>query len=212
MHFKSIRAACMLAAIVASSPLEAQDAAQEMGAPYHDASRAFIDVMIPHHEVAIMMAEHQIGMSKSEAVKAMARKMAADQRREIAQLREARRALFGADSARVPMMRAMMQMMGMEHMHDSAAQHGPHPGRAMPGMPGAMPGMMPGDHDRMFLEHMISHHRDGIDMSVLAEDSQAAARVKQLATTIRVGQEREITEMRRILATLPAMPAGGRKR
>lgn len=72
-------------------------------------------------------------------------------------------------------------------------------------MPMGMDSSMMGDMDRMFLEHMIAHHQDGIDMAILAEDSQAAARVKQLAMSIRQGQERDLAEMRRLLAALPAM-------
>ena len=230
MHSTTLRAALVLAALAASS-LGAQAPAREMGAPYHDPSRAFIDLMIPHHEMALMMSEHHLAMSKHEGVKAIARRMATEQRQEIADLKEARKALFGSDSTRSPMMRAMMRMMGMERTDDTAAtrsmtdsvrmrrdgapaaggQHADHQGGATPGMRegGGMAGKMAGDHDRMFLEHMIAHHRDGIDLSILAEDSQAAARVKQLAKKIRDGQERDIVEMRRVLGTLPAPPAAG---
>lgn len=216
-----------LTLMASSAPLAAQSPTRVMGAPYHDPSRAFIDIMIPHHEMALMMSEHHAGMTKNPAVKAIAQKMAAEQRQEIADLRDARKAQFGADSSRSPMMRAMMQMMGMERMHDTAAtrammsamharqdsaaragaQPGAHQRGGMPGMMGGgMSAMMSGDHDRMFLEHMISHHRDGADMAILAEDSQATARVKQLARKIREGQERDIAEMHRILQTLPAPP------
>ena len=231
MHTTTLRVLLILA-VAATAPLGAQAPARLMGAPYHNPSRAFIDMMIPHHEMALMMSEHHGAMSKNEAVKAIARKMVTEQRQEIAELKAARKSLFGSDSARSPMMRTMMQMMGMQRMHDTAAtrsmvdsmrmrrdsaaqrggQHAGHQGGEMPGMMGGggMAAMMSGDHDRMFLEHMISHHRDGADMSILAEDSQAAARVKQLAKKIRDGQERDIVEMRRILGTLPAPAAGHR--
>src|SRR4051812_33791256 len=61
--------------LAAATPLGAQAPARMMGAPYHDASRAFIDLMIPHHEMASMMSEHHLSMGKSDAVKTMARKM-----------------------------------------------------------------------------------------------------------------------------------------
>jgi uncharacterized protein (DUF305 family) len=233
MYPRTMLSALILVACAAPATLAAQAPTRLMGAPYHNPSRAFIDMMIPHHEMAVMMSEHHGAMSKHEAVKAIARKMAAEQRQEIADLTATRKVLFGSDSARSPMMRAMMQMMGMERMHDTAAtrtmmdsmrmrrdtaaqrggQHAGHQGGAMPGMTGGagMGAMMSGDHDRMFLEHMISHHRDGIDMSILAEDSRAAARVKQLARKIRDGQERDIAEMRRILGTLPGAPAAGHR-
>lgn len=226
MHKTIARAVLILAAgAAAAAPLGSQAPTRTMGAPYHNPARAFIDMMIPHHEMALMMSEHHGAMSRNDAVKAIARRMITEQRQEIADLKAARKALFGSDSTRSPMMGAMMQMMmGMERMHDTTAmrpmmdsmrmrrdsmQRGEHAGHQAAGMPGmgAMSGMMSGDHDRMFLEHMISHHRDGIDMSILAEDSRAVMRVKQLAKRIREGQERDVVEMRRILGTLPATPA-----
>ena len=208
-------------------PLHAQAPAQMMGAAYHNASRAFIDLMIPHHEMAIMMSEHQLAMAKTDGVKAMARKMIVQQKQEISDLKAARRAIFQSDSSRSPMMRATMQMMGMERMHDTSATQammdsmqsqqqpmaaGQHQAMQPKGMQASgMMGMMSGNMDRMFLEHMIAHHQDGIDMAILAEDSQAAARVKQIARKSREGQERDIVEMRRVLASLPATPANTRE-
>lgn len=213
-----MRSSLSLALVVATTlaagmPVRSQAPARMMGAPYHSASRAFIDLMVPHHEMAIMMTEHEIAMGKSDTVKALARRMMAAQRQEIAELKDARRSLFGSDSSRSQMMRAMMQMMGTDRMHDSSSSHAmmdsmrmrqqPMTGMQHPGMTG----MMSADMDRMFLEHMIGHHQDGIDISILAEDSQAASRVKQLARKIREGQERDIAEMRRLLGTLPAAAA-----
>jgi uncharacterized protein (DUF305 family) len=205
--------ALLLAAVIGGTlSVQAQSPTRVMGAPYHDASRAFIDMMVPHHDMAVMMSNHALSSARTDAVKQMARRMIAEQTKEIAELKAARRALFGSDSARVPMMRAMMQMMGMQHMGDtgtSRAMMDSMARRRAQAAPGAQHGaMMPmgmmGDFDRMFLQHMISHHEDGIEMSVLAEHSQAAARVRELAKQIREGQERDIVEMRRLLAALPA--------
>lgn len=207
---RSLSPALLLAGAVLGMPtLRAQSPTYLMGAPYHNPSRAFIDLMIPHHETAVMMSEHAVRAAKTDAVKEMARKMITAQTKEIAELRETRRALFGSDSARSPMMRAMMQMMGMEHMRDTSAARAMMDSMHMrhhPAPAADQHGAQHGDFDRMFLQHMISHHVDGADMSVLAEDSQAAARVKQLAKKIREGQERDIGEMRRMLTTLPGGP------
>jgi uncharacterized protein (DUF305 family) len=59
----------------------------------------------------------------------------------------------------------------------------------------------------MFLEHTVAHHLTGADIAVLAEDSDAHARVKALARRIRNRQERDIAEMRRLLAAMPAARA-----
>ena len=210
--------ALLASALLASAPLQAQSPDSVMGAPYHDAARAFIDLMIPHHESARMMAEHATRAARTDAVRELARTMIETQTKEIAELKAARRALFGSDSSRSPMMRAMMQMMGMQRMRDSSASRAmmdtmrmQRPGAAQGGEPGrrAMAGGMPDDFDRMFLHHMISHHQDGAEMSLLVEHTQAPERVKALAKKIRDGQERDIVEMRRILSSMPgAMPPG----
>lgn len=255
--------ALLLAAALGAAPLGAQAPTRVMGAPYHSASRAFIDLMIPHHEMAVMMSRHAVTAARSDAVRRLAQRMIDEQTKDIDELKALRRSLYGSDSSRSQMMRAMMQMMGMHHMGDTAARAmmdsmRTGPGRGAPGMrpPGAMrdsmrmrppgaatdsmrmrdttrmrdsmgmrqpmPGMqgMPGmargggmpmtsgDFDRMFLEHMIAHHQDGADMAVLAEDSRASARVRQLARKIREEQERDMTEMRRVLGTLPGAASG----
>ncbi|MHB0948295.1 MAG: DUF305 domain-containing protein [Gemmatimonadaceae bacterium] len=222
MNARHLLAPLVASAFVIAIPLPAQAPARTMGAPYHDTSRAFIDLMIPHHDMAIMMSEHHLAMTRNDAVQALARRMIAAQRQEIAELKTVRRTLFGSDSSRSPMMRAMMQMMGMERMRDTSASRAMMDSMRMRQQPTAggqhqgmqhqrMKAMMSGDMDRMFLEHMIAHHEDGIDMAILAEDSQAAAPVKQLARKIREGQERDVAEMRRILASMPGAPADGHR-
>ncbi len=189
-------AACAVA-LYAVVPLGAQAPTRVMGAPYQNASRAFIDVMIPHHEMALMMSQRAIQAARSDSVKAVARDMLDQQRKEVADLKAARRALFGSDSTRGSMMEGMMpmmtQMMGMQP--DSA-------------MMGHMMGQMMADFDRMFLQHMISHYQAGIDIALLAEHSQAATRVKELAVKSRETQERDVARMRRVLAKLPAPVSG----
>lgn len=213
-----LRLSILAAATAASAPLQSQAPTRVMGAPYHDASRAFIDLMIPHHDMATMMSEHAATAARTDAVKALARKMADAQKKELAELKAMRKTLFGSDSSRTSMMHSMMQMMGMHRMTDSGAArpmvdsmamrrdttaHAAHQVAPMP--------MMSRDFDRMFLEHMISHYQDAIEVSLLAEHSDATRRVKELAKKAREGQEREIAEMRRILASLPAAPAPGTK-
>lgn len=55
----------------------------------------FIDLMIPHHEGAIMMAEDAIEKATRPELKQMAREMIAAQKKEIAQLMEWRKQWYG---------------------------------------------------------------------------------------------------------------------
>lgn len=213
-----------IVALAATLPLTAQTPERVLGAPYHHPGRAFIDLMVPHHEMAVMMSRHALAGARNEGVRGLARRMVEEQSGEIAELKRLRRSLFGSDSTRGHMMQGMMQMMGMHQMPDTVA---PRAGRDSMAMRHPMPmprdsaamrqpmrmpmsrdsmpmRMMAGDHDRMFLEHMIQHHQAGADLSVLAEDSQAPAAVKELARRIRVRQEQELAEMRRLLGTLAA--------
>ncbi|HEU5173829.1 MAG TPA: DUF305 domain-containing protein [Gemmatimonadaceae bacterium] len=217
----------LLATVAAGSGmLHAQTPERMLGAPYHNPSRAFIDLMIPHHEMGLMMAEHAAMGVRSDTLKQMALRMKAEQTAELAELKALRRELFGSDSSRTDQMQAMMQMMGMHEKPDSAkARAMPDsmrmpPARPMPDsmrMPPQAPGRAPGaggmpmmagaDLDRMFLEHAVAHHLTGADIAVLAEDSDAQARVKALARKIRQRQERDIADMRQRLAAMPATRA-----
>jgi uncharacterized protein (DUF305 family) len=98
--------------------------------------------------------------------------------------------IVGSDSSRAP----MMDMTGMMAMHatsgsvekhpmpDSKAMHPPASAANQSAM---MPMPMVGDMARKFPEHMIVQHESGIDLSVLAQESQADPRVRELAKKIR---------------------------
>jgi uncharacterized protein (DUF305 family) len=58
--------------------------------------RAFIDAMIPHHESAIEAARAAQTRAQRPEIKQLAQEIVAAQEREIAQMKEWRRAWFGA--------------------------------------------------------------------------------------------------------------------
>lgn len=63
-----------------------------------DSNRAFIDGLVPHHEMALMMADDAIMKASRESLKQMARKMKEDQAKEITELKSIRKSMFGSDS------------------------------------------------------------------------------------------------------------------
>ena len=65
--------------------------------PQYDAR--FIDMMIPHHEGAVMMAQHALKHSERPELKAMAQKVIKDQQKEIEQLKAWRKSWYGEQSA-----------------------------------------------------------------------------------------------------------------
>jgi uncharacterized protein (DUF305 family) len=64
--------------------------------------RVFIDMMIPHHEGALVMAKRVIADGEQPALRRMARAMIAAQAREIAQMRRWRKAWYGVDEIGEP--------------------------------------------------------------------------------------------------------------
>ena len=60
--------------------------------------RAFIDMMVPHHQGAIRMARVELARGKNPKLKALAQSIIASQSREITQMNSWRRGWYGAAS------------------------------------------------------------------------------------------------------------------
>jgi uncharacterized protein (DUF305 family) len=60
--------------------------------------RAFIDMMVPHHEGAVRMAKQQLEDGMKPQLRSMAEGIISAQRKEIAQMREWRKAWYGSAS------------------------------------------------------------------------------------------------------------------
>lgn len=61
-----------------------------------DPDRAFIDLVIPHHEMAIMSSEPVAAGAAHDEIRALAEKVIADQKREIEELSAIRQELYGS--------------------------------------------------------------------------------------------------------------------
>jgi uncharacterized protein (DUF305 family) len=135
---------------------------------------AFLAMMIPHHEMALDMAEVAIRRGSDPEVRDLAERIAADQRAEIDWMRDRYRAWFGGEVPRMPMSGAMAMMgMGM----DAAALEA----TAEP--------------DRAFLAMMVPHHAGAILMADMALAAEPRAEVAGLARRIIATQAAEIGEM-----------------
>jgi uncharacterized protein (DUF305 family) len=82
-----------------------------MGGQHHD--RMFLRMMIPHHQLAIDMAEDALRNAEHEELKALAREIIADQSSEIAEMEGYLRDWYGEGSTRdaAASMRDMMRRM-----------------------------------------------------------------------------------------------------
>ncbi len=58
--------------------------------------RAFIDAMIPHHESAVIMAQHALEQAKRPEIKQLAKEIISGQQKEIGKMKEWRKAWYGS--------------------------------------------------------------------------------------------------------------------
>ena len=152
-----------------------------------DADISFAQLMIPHHQQAVAMADLALSRVTSPEVKELAEQIKA------------------AQDPGIEMMSAWLQGWGapMEMGED-------HSGHDMGDM--NMSGMMSDDDmraladtqgaafDRMWLEMMIAHHQGAISMAEQVQGSTSIAEVKTLAGAVITGQKVEIDTMQQLLA------------
>lgn len=68
---------------------------KQLGQTDPDYEKRFIDMMIPHHEGAVLMAKHALEHANRPEVKEMAQKMIDSQQKEIEQLKKWRQEWYG---------------------------------------------------------------------------------------------------------------------
>jgi len=156
---------------------------------------SFAQLMIPHHQQALEMADLALTQAVSPQVRALAQQIKAAQDPEIQQMKSWL-AAWGAP----------------EQMEGATASDGSmgHSGMDMGGMTSA--GMMSAEDmqklknargagfDRMWLQMMIAHHQGAITMADQVLSSTSDAAVKKLAEAIVAGQTDEVSQMQKLLA------------
>lgn len=153
------------------------DAAAEAGAA---AEAAFLRAMIPHHRSAIEMAQMASEKGEHPQIRQLAESITRAQSREITQMRNIYRRLFG--SAIQPDADAHMELSlsaedaGMGHEDMSALE------RAKP-------------FDRVFIDEMVGHHQGAIRMARAVSAKSDDSGVEQLADSIIQAQAAEIGDM-----------------
>lgn len=149
--------------------------------------QTFIDMMVPHHESAVAMAEVALERAEHPEIRAMAEAIVADQSSEIEQMRAWRQEWFGSGDtpsmSEMPMLGEMESMDGGADTMDMAAEvdmlrHAPEP------------------FDLAFIDAMIEHHQSAIDAARLAQAEANRAEIRTLAGQIIAAQEAEIAQMR----------------
>lgn len=147
------------------------------------ADQHFLQMMIPHHQGAVDMANLALSKAKHPEIKKLAEAIKTDQNREIDQMKAWYKEWYGTE---VPASSGM----GMMPMHS---------GRGMMSM-----NMMgtnlealknAPDFDKAFIEQMIPHHKMAVMMAGMVLDSKHPE-IRNLAKNIMQSQSNEIEQMR----------------
>lgn len=168
-RFPTYLSLALLFAVVPTVPANA-------AGPYDSSSVMFAQMMIPHHEQAVLISKWALKQSSNASVKKLAAKIIAEQSPEIAQMKKwiSANAMLGMD----------MPMQGMVSDTDLAKL------KAARGK----------KFDGLYLVDMTLHHQGAISMATPMMKSKNSE-VATLCKSIVAGQSAEIAEMRRIMVT-----------
>jgi len=156
-----------------------------MDGDHMSADAMFAQMMIPHHEQAVEMAELAVTRAEDPTIVALAAEIKAAQGPEI------------------ELMSSWLDDWGVSRMPggDMMGEHG---GHGMAGMLtdeqlDELAGTSGQEFDRLFARYMIEHHEGAVDMAKEVLESGSDPRVAALAREIIVAQEKEILQMQAFL-------------
>ncbi|MEV5434437.1 DUF305 domain-containing protein [Streptomyces sp. NPDC052682] len=156
---------------------------------FNDADVTFAQMMIPHHEQALEMAQLADGRASDAGIKDLAKKI------EQAQAPEIKTMKGWLESWNKPT--AMASMPGMDH-------GGGHGGDGMmsEGDMNELKAMKGTEFDKMFAQMMIEHHNGAITMAKDEQKNGKNADAKKMAGDIVKGQSAEVKQLQSILDRL----------
>ena len=153
-------------------------------AAHNEADMMFAQMMIPHHEQAVEMADVVLAKDGTNPeVTALATEIKAAQAPEIEQLGGWLDAWGAERTMEGDSHDGMDGMMSEEDMQ-------------------ALDAATPPESDRLFLEQMIAHHEGAVEMAQTQIDSGSDAAAVEMAQTIVDTQTAEITTMEDMLASM----------
>ena len=146
----------------------------EANSQFSSADIRFAEMMIPHHEQAVLMSDIALTNSSSEEILSLAQEIKAAQAPEIEQMKS-----WQGVSASMHMGHMMDGMLSDENIQQLRDSEGV-------------------TFDRLFLEGMIAHHQGAIKMAQKVTGS-ANKEVAALALAIIEAQEKEIAFMQELI-------------
>jgi uncharacterized protein (DUF305 family) len=193
MRFRAVVPALGLAVVLGAACSSNDDPATveaggqttaEETAEHNDADVKFAQMMIPHHEQAVEMAQLAATKADSEEVKDLASRIEAAQSPEIEGMTDWL-AAWGED---------VEPTSGMNHAGDS--------GMMTDAEMTELEAASGAEFDRMFLEMMVAHHTSAIEMAETEIADGQFPDAVALAEEIKSAQEAEIAEMESLLEQL----------
>ncbi len=166
----------------------------------------FIDSMTPHHQSALVMAQMAVTKAKYPEVRALARGIITDQKKEIAYMGQLRKRFYGSamsksnSSGMSGMNMGGNSIGGMMMSGDKMMMSGSMMGLPMKGVMdmGQLKSARGAMFDKMFLKMMIPHHAGAIVMADEAVKVSGRPEIRGLAMKIIDAQAKEIGEMHSI--------------
>ncbi len=134
----------------------------------------FIDMMVPHHLMAIQMAQVAERYAEHPEIKQLAAAIITTQGQEVNELKALKQRLYGTTQTPTMMAPSQMDNIGMM-MPDQLAQQHPF--------------------DKAFLDSMIAHHASAIQMASVALLRSKNPDILRIAAAIKQAQGREIGQM-----------------
>ncbi|MER7366191.1 DUF305 domain-containing protein [Nonomuraea wenchangensis] len=165
-----------------SSAPAATTASGQPSATFNEADVMFAQMMIPHHEQAVEMAELAPERAADPEIKELAAKIKAAQDPEI-QTMKGWLTEWGKPAPEGGMGHDMPGVMSEEDMTKLKAAKG-------------------AEFDKLFAQQMIAHHNGAIEMARTEQSSGSNPEAKELAKTIETTQQAEVEQLQKLLDRL----------
>lgn len=144
----------------------------KLGSADQNYDQRFIEMMIPHHEGALLMAKDAIGKTSKPELKALAESMLKGQKAEVDKMTAWENKWY----SRAPQTSSEMEMMN-QSMAQKLAPAG-------------------SEYEDSFIDQMIPHHESAIAMAKDALQKASHPELKTLAQSIITEQQAEIDKMK----------------
>jgi uncharacterized protein (DUF305 family) len=151
------------------------------GSEFSSDDLMFAQMMIPHHEQAVVMSELALTNSTNPEVLALA---------------------TAIRDAQAPEIKLMQSWLAGSDSNSHAGHDMPMSGMLDEAQLAALKSAQGSDFDRLFLQGMIGHHEGAITMVDIVKASKNS-KVQNLASTILTSQSAEIETMKELLVRLP---------